>query len=113
MSIPVFVAPGRRRAVGAITGGLAAGTLEVAVENRGNVHFRLASVEVRALGHDGSTLSVRSSPGWYVLPGDRRRYAFELDPRECRRAARLVVKANSNRGDWRDEIIVRPADCGR
>jgi fimbrial chaperone protein len=112
MSIPVFMAPDRQRAAGAVAGSLAAGTLELAVENRGNVHFRLASLEVKGFDRGGATLFVRSAPGWYVLSGDRRRYSLELDPRECRQAARLVVKAASNRGDWRDEIIVGPSDCG-
>jgi fimbrial chaperone protein len=113
MSIPVFLAPRSRQVRGAVTAALDAGRLSFAVENRGTVHFRTQSVRVLALRADGSTQLDRSQPGWYVLPGRRRRYQLELGANQCRAVDRLVIEAKSDGGTWRSEIPVDSVRCAR
>lgn len=109
--VPIFLRPVAASAAGELGLAMQAGTAEVLVKNTGNVHFRIASVNLVALGAGGETLHQQSVDGWYVLTGIQRPYVLKLPPDACAKARLLRVEAQAEKLVLRAEREIAPADC--
>jgi fimbrial chaperone protein len=93
IGVPVFLAPRQPRAALEVRVVTEAGKTFVTVKNPGTIHVKLATVKLRA---DGGAWE-RSAAGWYVLPGDHRRFAIEPG-QPCAAGTRWIAEASSEDG---------------
>lgn len=109
--VPIFLRPATASASGELGLTMKAGTAEVLVKNTGNVHFRIASVNLTALGAGGETVHQQSADGWYVLTGVNRPYTLKLPPDACAKARLLRVEVPAEKLVLRAERELGSADC--
>lgn len=93
VGVPVFLAPREARVAIELLPATSNGKVAVVVKNPGTLHVKLAEVRLRAA--DGAWQ--RSVAGWYVLPGDSRRFAVE-PAQPCSVGGRWVAEATSEDG---------------
>ena len=74
-----------------------ANRLTVSVVNNGTVHILLKRVHVTAKDKAGSVLLNAELPGWYVLPGNTRAFAYALPAGACAKLGSVTVDASSDR----------------
>ena len=93
VGIPIFVAPRGSAGVGdlAPTVAFEPGRAVVTVKPAGALHVKLASVTVRALV-GGKLRWHHEVNGWYVLPGQARRFAVELGTDNCAGVDEVVAE---------------------
>lgn len=109
--VPIFLRPPSVNAAGELDLSIAARTARATVKNTGNVHFRIASVRLAALGANGETVFEQSVDGWYLLTGAQRPYSFNIPPELCGRARVLRVEAPAEKLLLRAERPLEPEDC--
>ena len=109
--VPIFLRPAAANAAGELQLSMASGTAQVTVRNTGNVHFRLASVNLTALGAGGEKVHEQSVDGWYVLTGVQRPYVLKLPQDVCQKARLVRVEAPAEKLVLRAERELAPADC--
>lgn len=109
--VPIFLRPATPNLSGALGFAKQAGALQVLVKNTGNVHFRIASVNLTALGAGGEKLHEQSVDGWYVLTGVQRPYTLKLPPDVCQKTRLVRVEAPADKLVLRAEQELAPADC--
>ena len=106
IGIPVFLAPTKaledRRVSAALSGKGAA----VEVENTGNVHFRIDTERMEALGADGGKLFEKQAQGWYVLAGGHKRYDLEIPRESCGKVRKLVVSVKTES----EQVLQKPLE---
>jgi P pilus assembly chaperone PapD len=93
IGIPIFVAPRGNAVVGALapTVGFEAGHAVVTVRPAGALHVKLATVTIRALT-GGMLRWHHEVNGWYVLPGQVRRFPVELGSDTCAGVDEVVAE---------------------
>ena len=109
--VPIFLRPAAANVAGELDLAIKGGVAQVLVKNTGNAHFRLASVNLTALGAGGETLHQQSVDGWYVLTGVQRPYALKLPVDVCARSRSIRVEATAEKLVLRAERELAPADC--
>lgn len=109
--VPIFLRPAAASVAGDLTLTVASGNLQVLVRNTGNVHFRLSSVNLTALGAGGEAVHQQSVDGWYVLTGVQRPYALKLPADVCQKAKLVRIEAPAEKLVLRAERELAPADC--
>ena len=109
--VPIFLRPATPALSGAIELAAKGGAVEALVKNTGNVHFRIASVNLTALGTGGETLHQQSVDGWYVLTGVQRPYVLKLPADVCAKAKSIRVEAPADKLVLRAERELASADC--
>lgn len=109
--VPVFLRPAAPALSGSIELITRGGAVEAMVKNTGNVHFRIASVNVTALGAGGETVHQQSVDGWYVLTGVQRPYLLKLPADVCSKAKSIRVEAPADKLVLRAERALASADC--
>ncbi len=114
VNIPVFVEPALPATQPGISGlTLRNGTLSFTVVDSGNIHFRIASLEVEGFGaSEQPTLSKKAAVG-YVLANGSRNYELALSKSDCARINRLRLSMETDHGKVHRELAVSEADCGR
>jgi len=109
--VPVFLRPASPALAGAVEVGVKSGNVEARVRNTGNVHFRIASVNLTAVGAGGETVHQQSVDGWYVLTGVTRPYMLKLPADVCQKTRIVRVEAPAEKLVLRAERELAPADC--
>jgi fimbrial chaperone protein len=109
--VPIFLRPAAASITGELDLAIKSGVAQVLVKNTGNAHFRLASVNLTALGPGGETVHQQSIDGWYVLSGVQRPYVLKLPPEVCARSKSIRIEAPADKLDLRAERELGPADC--
>jgi len=97
VGVPIFIEPVKTTAAQKISSAALKGSsLELGLENDGNVHIEPTSVT--AVGTDGvgkQTFSV-TIPGWYVLPGATQSFSFAIPAGAC--ASTKTINATAGTG---------------
>ena len=86
---------------------LQAGKLTATVQNGGNAHFRIDSLEVQ--GSNGYTEKLG---GWYLLPQARRDHVFAIPPDVCKSQQRLQLRVKVGEQLFNSGLDIDPAQCG-
>lgn len=107
-AIPVFLGKQDAKPATSITTlGMQDGKLAATVQNTGNSHFRIASLEVK--GADGYTQNIN---GWYLLSGASREYVMAIPPDVCRAQKRLSLNVKVGDDNFSSDLDVDPSMCG-
>ena len=83
------------------------GKLAATVQNTGNSHFRINSLEVNSA--DGYTQSIG---GWYLLSGASRQYSLDIPPDVCRAQKRLSLHVKVGDDNFSSDLEIDPSMCG-
>ena len=83
------------------------GKLLATLQNTGNAHFRIESMEVK--GADGYAQQLN---GWYLLPGAGRQYTLAIPPEVCRAQQRLNLSVKVGENHFDSGLSVDPSMCG-
>ena len=114
VGIPIFVQPAKvldahNLSPIALEGGNAAVTLQ----NTGNVHMRVESVQLEAFENGGGKLFQRELQGWYLLAGGEKRYELPLPKDACAKARKLVVTVRRDRDQaFQQQLDTPQGACG-
>ena len=97
MGIPIFVAPKDGTPRVAISQSTSNDrSLSFSVENLGNAHFTIRSVQVTGRDASGTELFSRQFDGWYILPRGARDYSLPVTAKECTGLADIDVKLSTD-----------------
>jgi fimbrial chaperone protein len=111
--IPVFLAPHRAEAAAKISDvQLTGGTLDVRLENQGNVHFLVQELAATA-SCAGAEPRQADVHGWYVLPGTARPMSVVLPGGTCAGDGALDLRAVTDQGTWTEHIALRDGQPAR
>ena len=69
-----------------------AGIMKVRLENKGTLHSFVENIVVQGVDATDKEIFVISQPGWYVLPGNRTEYAFQISARDCSSSAKIFIR---------------------
>lgn len=103
LSVPVFVTPAEPRPLDLHWQAVPAGDgLQLSLENRGNVHVQVVSLQLE--GTDGAALLEPNSVSGYVLPGQARRWQLDTTV-PVPAGSRLNLRARTDAGEVSTEIV--------
>ena len=107
-AIPVFLGPQETRPVALISPLLLQdGKLLATVQNTGNSHFRIESLEVK--GTDGYSQQLG---GWYLLAGSSRQHTLNIPPEICRAQRQLNLSVKVGEQTFSSNLNIEPSMCG-
>ena len=107
-ALPVFLGkPDVKPATSIAALGMQDGKLAATVQNTGNSHFRIESLEVK--GADGYTQNIN---GWYLLSGASRQYTMDIPPEVCRAQKRLSLNVKVGDDNFSSDLDIDPSMCG-
>ena len=107
-AIPIYLGKADTKpAVSIATLGMQGGKLAATVQNTGNSHFRINSLEVK--GADGYS---QNMGGWYLLSGASRQYSLDIPPDVCRAQKRLSLNVKVGEDDFSSDLDIDPSMCG-
>ncbi len=69
-----------------------AGIVKARLENKGTLHSFVENIVVQGVDATDKEIFVISQPGWYVLPGNRTEYAFQVSARDCSSSAKIFIR---------------------
>jgi fimbrial chaperone protein len=113
-NIPVFLEPQRPASHLVATGAALRGSrLSFSIDNDGNAHERLQSVEVTGLDATGASLFTTSVDGWYVLAHSRWEGSAAIPATACGRvrSVRLVAKSETKASGATWTVPATTSDC--
>jgi fimbrial chaperone protein len=104
IGVPVFVGPSRPAARLEVDEALLHDDqLDVVVANNGSTYAMVREISAVLRDDAGEEIGHASLRGWYVLSGNRRRFALDLPEGVCAMAASVDLVVDSDRGDWTGE----------
>ncbi len=107
-AVPIFIGKLDPKPVATVAAlGMQNGKLAATVQNTGNSHFRITSLEVK--GADGYAQEIG---GWYLLSGARREYSLDIPPNVCRAQKRLSLNVKVGDDHFSSDLDVDPSMCG-
>lgn len=111
-AIPIFVKPIKEEIKGkieSITQGT--GKLKIDVQNTGNSHFRIESIQVKGFDKKGIENFSKEIGGWYLLAGVRRTFETMLTQEVCLDTAKVAVEVKSEQLILHDKMDVINTLC--
>lgn len=112
IGVPVFVGPSRPAAhLEVDEAALHDEQLDVVVANSGVTYAMVREISATLRDDDGGELGQASVRGWYLLPGNRRRFVLDLPEGVCARAASADLVVDSDRGNWTGELELSRDAC--
>jgi fimbrial chaperone protein len=94
LNVPVFVIPPARTMTTTLDGlGVADGHVVFDLRNTGTLHVRIGDIVVQARTTNAELHDEQRLTGWYMLPGETRRYRVPVKPDVCRALASITVTA--------------------
>ena len=107
-AVPIFLGkPDAKPAATIAALAMQNGKLAATVQNTGNSHFRINSLEVK--GADGYTQDIG---GWYLLSGASRQYTLNIPPDVCRAQKRLSLNVKVGDDNFSSDLDIDPSMCG-
>lgn len=91
---------------------MAKGKLGFAVKNKGNVHFMLQAVQVKALNAAGAVSFEKKLEGWYVLAGGTRAWEVEIPKEACSKSKSLTIDVQADEAKFSGRMDVPAVGCG-
>jgi fimbrial chaperone protein len=112
IGIPLFIEPGKSTAAQKISGAvLSRSSLDLKLENDGDVHIEPTSVT--AVGTDASgkqTFSV-TTPGWYILRGATRGFTFTIPAGACASTTTIAATAGTGHNMFKGSTTQITRSC--
>ena len=96
-AVPLFVTPAKDEPAAKLQAELKGGTLAATVQNTGNIHFKLASLELTGRNAQGEETFRQKIDGWYLLSGATRTYSAQVPKDACLKAERIELEGVSDR----------------
>lgn len=113
VNIPVFVEPASPATQPGISGlRLRNGKLTFTVDNSGNTHFRITSLEVQGFGAGRQPTFSKKAASGYVLANGSRNYELDISKTDCAQVDRLSVSMETDHGKLHRELAINATDCG-
>lgn len=107
-AIPVFLGkPDVKPDASIATLAMQDGKLVATMQNKGNSHFRIETLEVK--GVDGYTQTIG---GWYLLSGASRQYTLDIPPDVCRAQKHLSLNVKVGEHNFSSDLDIDPSMCG-
>jgi hypothetical protein len=83
------------------------------VENRGNVHFAIKTVQIIGKNAGGEVVFTTEAAGWYLLAGASRGYGADVPPERCGKISRIDVEVKADRLSFRGNLVADPSMCAQ
>lgn len=96
-AVPLFVAPARDDVQAQLKAELKKGSVTALVQNTGNVHFRLTSLEAKGKNAKGEETFRQKVDGWYLLNGGQRSYTIQVPREACLASETLELEGAADR----------------
>ena len=98
MGVPIFIQPSTFSPEGTIEKvAFSEGNLNVFIENHGNVHFFVKSINVSGTDDSGADVFSANQAGWYVLAGNSGEFTMAMDREVCLNTKNLQVVIETDR----------------
>ncbi|HEX9205791.1 MAG TPA: fimbria/pilus periplasmic chaperone [Candidatus Deferrimicrobiaceae bacterium] len=112
--LPVFVKPAKEDLRGEIAAlSMTSGAVSARVENRGNVHIAIKTVQFVGKNAGGEVVFTTEAPGWYLLAGASRGYGADVPPERCGQLSRIDVEVKADRLSFRGNLVADPSMCAQ
>lgn len=96
IGVPLFVEPAKTTAAQKISGAVLKGTsLELKLENDGDVHVEPTTVSAVGTDAAGKQTFAVTTPGWYILRGATRTFTFAIPAGACAATASIAATAGT------------------
>jgi fimbrial chaperone protein len=113
IGLPVFLAPERALEKAEIADlRVAAGKVEFALRNPGNVRIRPPAVKLVAEDAAGKAVHEQPLEAWYVLAGGERRYSVALPPEHCAGVRSVTIEVALAKEPLRARAAMPQGGCG-
>ena len=110
--VPIFIKPVKEELRGEINQPrLSYDSIQAAIINTGNVHFRIYSVQFVGLNASGEQILAQEQNGWYLLAGATRTYTAPIAGEICSQLKAIEISAKTDRLTLNEKIDVDPAMC--
>jgi len=111
-AIPIFVKPVKEELKGKIKSiKQEPGKLKVEVQNNGNSHFRIETIQVKGFDKKGIENFSNEISGWYLLAGVTRTFETGLPQEVCLDTAKISVEVKSEPLILHDEMDIINTLC--
>jgi P pilus assembly chaperone PapD len=110
--VPIFSKPPVEEVKGSIAKTMVhQGDLQIDVENTGNVHFRIAKIQLLGKNAGGVQVFSQDLDGGYLLPGAKRAFGTSLPQDVCSELRDIDIQVTSDRIHLNGKIDVEKAMC--
>ncbi len=110
--VPIFVKPPKEEVKGEIERlYFSKGVLSALINNVGNTHFIIHSVEIKGKNVKGEEMFSKEISGWYLLSGASRLYPTNVPPEVCKTLSRLDIEVKTDRFKMNGKLDVDQAMC--
>jgi fimbrial chaperone protein len=110
--VPIFAKPLREEVKGEIKEiELSKGVLNAFINNKGNTHFIINSLEVNGRNAKGENIFSKELSGWYLLSGVSRLYTTTIPEEVCKGLSKLSVEVRTDRFNLNGQLDVDQAMC--
>lgn len=97
-AVPLFISPAKEEPAGKLVQAeLRKGILDATLQNSGNIHFRLASLEIRGKNSAGEETFNKKVDGWYLLNGTTRTFSAPIPAEACAKSDLIEVEGSADR----------------
>ena len=96
-AVPLFVSPAKEEPAAKLQAELKQGVVTASLQNSGNIHFRLTSLEARGRNAKGEETFRQKVDGWYLLTGTTRSYALAIPNDACLASEAIELEGLSDR----------------
>lgn len=110
--VPIFVKPLKDEAKGEIGKiELSKGTLNALINNNGNLHFIITSINIKGKNPKGEEIFSRELGGWYLLSNASRLYMTEVPQETCKDISRINIEVKTDKLIMNGKLDVDAAMC--
>ncbi len=112
MGVPIFIQPSTFSPKGTIDKvTFSEGNLNVFIENQGNVHFLIKSINITGTDDSGAEVFNGGRAGWYVLTGNTGEFKIEMDKDICLNTKNLQVAIETDRLSMNRSFVISNETC--
>lgn len=111
-SVPIFVKPIKEEPGGKVERLiLSNGILNIGIKNSGNIHFRIASINISGTDAKGEKVFSKEIAGWYLLSGVSRQYSETVPKDICTAIKSLDIEVTTDRSTFTGKLDVDKTMC--
>ena len=97
-AVPLFISPVKVEPAGKLVKTeLHKGVISATLQNTGNVHFRLSSLDIRGRNAKGEETFSQKVDGWYLLNGITRTFSAQIPAEACMKTELIEVEGATDR----------------
>jgi fimbrial chaperone protein len=115
IGVPLFISPLAKEEKGTIEAvRLQKGKAQIKVQNQGNLHFMVTSVQVKGENPQGKEIFSKAVGGWYILSGLSKAYEVSIPQEVCNNMTKLNIEVKTNNNIiFKEQIPVEKMMCGQ